>query len=56
MTEQPAPDAGNTEDLDTLTEPLDEGDDVYCRVAVARPVEPAPADPQPTDDDPQPRP
>ncbi len=54
MTDQPAPDAGNTPDLDALTEPLDDGDDVYCRVAleaIARGNEvPAPA----TADDPRP--
>jgi hypothetical protein len=29
---QPAPDAGNTEDIDCLVEPLDPDDDVYDRI------------------------
>ncbi len=30
--ERPAPDAGNTEDIETLVEPLDEDDDVHERL------------------------
>ncbi len=33
-TQQPAPDPGNVEDPRTLTEPLDEDDDVHERIAL----------------------
>lgn len=46
--EQPAPDAGNTEDMSTLTEPLDPADDAYRRIALVN-VEP-PADSPPASD------
>jgi len=35
--EQPAPDAGNTEDLSQLTEDLDDNDDVYTRLEQVSP-------------------
>ncbi len=54
MTE-PAPDAGNTEDLDTLTTPVDRDDDVYTRIALVN-TEPAAVVEQAPDDDPDPRP
>lgn len=46
----PAPDAGNTEDLSTLTAPLDPDDDAYHRIALVNTDAAAQVEQGPDDD------
>jgi len=48
--ERPAPDAGNTEDIETLTAPLDEDDDVHERLALVNTEGPDIVEQAPDDD------
>ncbi len=49
QTEGAAPDAGNTENIDQLTDDLDEDDDVYERVALVNTCEPDQVEQAPDD-------
>ncbi len=47
--EAPAPDAGNTEDIDTLTAPLDDDDDVHERLSLVNTEQPDVVEQAPND-------
>ena len=54
MTDEIKADAGNTENIDDITEDLPADDDVYDRIAMVNTCEPDYLEQAPADDDPRP--